>query len=204
MLGLDKKQEIIEAAFELFSIKGDHLSVSELARAVGIKTPSLYSHFESKDQIMEIMIRQEIQRYYECLEQEILVAEKLSCKEAMQRLFDFAMEYFGENKRLRVWRTMPLISNEEHKSIFRELIEDQDKLYIQRMRKCFQKGLDNGEICADASESALHLYFTMIQGVLDIMLLRPIHPNINGFASKVFEAYWNGICAVHPEQKGAQ
>ena len=201
---MDKKQEIIEAAFELFSIKGDHLSVAELARAVGIKTPSLYSHFESKDQIMEIMIRQEIQRYYERLEQEILLAEKLSCKEAMQRLFDFAMEYFGENKRLRVWRTVPLISNEQHKIIFRELIGNQDNRYIQRMKRCFRKGLDNGEIRADISESALNLYFTMIQGVLDIMLLRPIKPNKNGFASKVFEAYWKGICAVPLDQRGAQ
>ena len=204
MLRLDKKQEIIEAAFELFSVKGDHLSVAELARAVGIKTPSLYRHFEGKDQIMEIMIRQEIQRYYECLEQEILLAEKLSCKEAMQRLFDFAMEYFGENKRLRFWRTMPLISNEEHKSIFRDLIVDQDNQYMQRIKRCFQKGIDNGEISADVSESALNLYFTMIQGVLDMMLLHPKKPNKNGFASKMFEAYWKGISAVSTERKGGQ
>ncbi len=201
---MDKKQEIIEAAFELFSAKGDHLSVAELACAVGIKTPSLYSHFESKDQILEIMIRREIQRYYERLEQEILLAEKLSCKEAMQRLFNFAMAYFGENKRLRVWRTMPLISNEQHKNIFRGLIEDQDNPYKQRMKRCFQKGIDNGEIRADVSESALNLYFTMIQGVLDIMLLRQIKPNKNGFASEVFEVYWNGICGVHPEHEGVQ
>ena len=97
-----------------------------------------------------------------------------------------------------------MISNEQHKSIFRELIEDQDNQYMQRIKRCFQKGLDNGEIRADISESALNLYFTMIQGALDIMLLRPIKPNKNGFALKVFGAYWNGICAVHPEQKGTQ
>jgi AcrR family transcriptional regulator len=199
---LDKKQEIIDAAFELFSIKGDHLSVAELARAVGIKTPSLYSHFESKDQIMEVMIRREIHRYYECLEQEIIMVENRSCKQAMQRIFDFAMEYFGESKQLRFWRTMPLIANEQNKSIFRQLIERQENLYIQRMKRCFQRGLENGEIRPDVSESALDLYFTMIQGVLDIMPLRSIKPNQNGFAANVFESYWKGICAEPSAQKG--
>ena len=46
---MDKKQEILMAAFDIFCEKGYHLSVAELAGAVKIKTPSLYSHFASKD-----------------------------------------------------------------------------------------------------------------------------------------------------------
>ena len=44
----------------------------------------------------------------------------------------------------------------------------------------------------------------MIQGVLDMMLLHPKKPNKNGFASKMFEAYWKGISAVSTERKGGQ
>ena len=68
-MGIDKKQEILDAAFEIFSEKGYHLSLSELAGAEKIKTPSLYSHFASKDEIIELVVRDEIQIYYRCEEE---------------------------------------------------------------------------------------------------------------------------------------
>jgi len=199
---LDKKQEILEAAFDLFCAKGYHLSVSELASAVGIKTPSLYSHYTSKDQILELMIRQEIQRYYACLKQTMLHAENLNCKQTMKSLVDFVLEYFSEYKRLRFWRTIPLIPNEYLRNVFSELIADQDSIYTEKMRQCFQRGIENGEIRPNVSESALYLYLSMIQGVMDGMLLYPRNPSENSFAQKVFEAYWDGIGATHPGRKG--
>ena len=45
----DTKQKIIEKALELFSVHGyDAVSVGDIAKAVGIKAPSLYNHFQSK------------------------------------------------------------------------------------------------------------------------------------------------------------
>lgn len=61
---MDKKQEILMAAFDIFCKKGYWLTVAELAGAVKIKTPSLYSHFASKDEIIELVVRDEIERYY--------------------------------------------------------------------------------------------------------------------------------------------
>ena len=44
----DTKQRILEKSLELFSTKGyDSVSVGEIAKAVGIKAPSLYNHFPS-------------------------------------------------------------------------------------------------------------------------------------------------------------
>ena len=40
------KQEILEAALELFSVQGvEATSISQIASAVGIRKASLYSHF---------------------------------------------------------------------------------------------------------------------------------------------------------------
>ena len=80
---MDKKQEILMAAFDIFCEKGYHLSVAELAGAVKIKTPSLYSHFASKDEIIELVVRDEIERYYAYLHKWMLKIEGLYCKEAM-------------------------------------------------------------------------------------------------------------------------
>ena len=51
------KQKIIETALTLFSERGyDAVSVGEIAEAVGIKAPSLYNHFPSKQAIFDAIV----------------------------------------------------------------------------------------------------------------------------------------------------
>ena len=51
------KQKIIETALALFSERGcDAVSVGEIAAAVGIKAPSLYNHFPSKQSIFDAIV----------------------------------------------------------------------------------------------------------------------------------------------------
>lgn len=51
------KQKIIETALALFSDRGyDAVSVGEIAAAVGIKAPSLYNHFPSKQSIFDAIV----------------------------------------------------------------------------------------------------------------------------------------------------
>ena len=53
----DTKQRILEKSLELFSAKGyDAVSVGEIAKAVGIKAPSLYNHFPSKQAIFDAIL----------------------------------------------------------------------------------------------------------------------------------------------------
>ncbi|NLC44219.1 MAG: TetR/AcrR family transcriptional regulator, partial [Clostridiales bacterium] len=133
---MDKKHEILKAAFDIFCEKGYHLSVSELAGAVSIKTPSLYSHFASKDEIIELVIRDEIQRYYSCLTAKMLEVSSLSCKEAMKSLYGYVIDYFSKDKRLRFWRAVPFIQNQQLKSISTQLIVDNDRNFKQQMEQC--------------------------------------------------------------------
>lgn len=58
------KQEILEAALELFSVQGyEATSISQLAEAVGIRKASLYSHFENKQAILDALIRTTLEQY---------------------------------------------------------------------------------------------------------------------------------------------
>ena len=53
----DTKQRILEAALDLFSDRGyETVSVEQLAARVGIKAPSLYKHFPSKQSILDSLI----------------------------------------------------------------------------------------------------------------------------------------------------
>lgn len=58
------KQEILEAALELFSVQGfEATSISQIAGAVGIRKASLYSHFESKQAILDELVKEVLKQY---------------------------------------------------------------------------------------------------------------------------------------------
>ena len=60
------KQEILEAALDLFSIQGfEATSVSQIADAVGIRKASLYSHFENKQAILDALVQEVLKQYGE-------------------------------------------------------------------------------------------------------------------------------------------
>ena len=59
-----KKQEILEAALNLFSIQGyEATSISQIADAVGIKKASMYSHFSGKQEILDTMLQSGFEEY---------------------------------------------------------------------------------------------------------------------------------------------
>lgn len=56
---MDTKSRILDEALTLFSEKGyANVFVSEIAERVGIKAPSLYKHFESKQAIFDALIQE--------------------------------------------------------------------------------------------------------------------------------------------------
>ena len=51
------KQRILDAALELFSTQGfEATSIAQIADAVGVRKASLYSHFDSKQDILDRLI----------------------------------------------------------------------------------------------------------------------------------------------------
>ena len=60
----NKKQEILEASLELFSVQGfEATSISQIANAVGIRKASLYSHFENKQAILDALVKEVLEQY---------------------------------------------------------------------------------------------------------------------------------------------
>lgn len=58
------KQEILNVSLELFSVRGfEATSISQIANAVGIRKASLYSHFESKQAILDALVEGVLEQY---------------------------------------------------------------------------------------------------------------------------------------------
>ena len=62
----NKKQEILEASLDLFSVQGfEATSISQIVNAVGIRKASLYSHFENKQAILDAIVKDVLDQYAE-------------------------------------------------------------------------------------------------------------------------------------------
>lgn len=74
--------DIIDAAIELFNQNGYHAtSMRDIARAIDIKKPSLYHHFESKEAILRTILEAGMNQLLE--ELEAIVASSGGCEEKL-------------------------------------------------------------------------------------------------------------------------
>lgn len=193
---MDKKKEILNVAYLLFSEKGYSLSMSEIAQTVHIKTPSIYSHFKSKDQIIELIIKTEIEDCFNTIHNKALQLQDKACKDKLKSILFYVIEYYGENNRIRFWRHISLLQNQKFRKMSKTLIQDCNHCFAEHIKICFDKGIRNKEIKETVSEGQIYLYFAIIQGILNASIF--VHENIKdieSYATSVWEAYWDGIKA---------
>ncbi len=61
---VNTKEQILEVALDLFSVNGyEATSISQIADAVGIRKASLYSHFASKQDILDTLVEELTEEY---------------------------------------------------------------------------------------------------------------------------------------------
>lgn len=174
----DTKAKILEKALELFSENGyDAVSVDQIAKAVGIKAPSLYNHFPGKraifDAIVEKTARQyedytdEINIHVQALSQDLGLFSKISeehLAEKMRQIFDFSLH----NRDIRQFRRMMTI--EQFRSP--ELSALYSERYVDRMiayhAGIFRYLAQNGELCAEDPEQLALMYVAPVLTLLGI------------------------------------
>lgn len=174
----DTKATILEKALELFSENGyDAVSVDQIAKAVGIKAPSLYNHFPGKraifDAIVEKTARQyedytdEINIHVQALSKDLGLFSEISeehLAEKMRQIFDFSLH----NRAIRQFRRMMTI--EQFRSP--ELSALYSERYVDRMiayhAGIFRYLAQNGELCAEDPEQLALMYVSPVLTLLGI------------------------------------
>ena len=190
----NRKEKIKKAAYKLFAKKGYNTSLDDIAKKVGIKTPSLYAHFSSKEELFYYVIKEEIESYFFGLEKQFDMLAGQSAHDQISGIFFSVINYFKENNRARFWRSIPLIKEENLRNKIRQLIQQNDTLYTKKMLEIFKNGVKYEELRATVSESSVFLWLAMVQGILDGMLLYEDNAfDMQAYAEKTWGAFWDGI-----------
>ncbi|NLJ41766.1 MAG: TetR/AcrR family transcriptional regulator, partial [Clostridiales bacterium] len=163
------REKIIYEALSLFSINGyDAVTIREIASAVGIKESSIYNHFESKRNILEVIISETLKRYDSILgDLRVPQPEDVNVSEFYDNLTDEAfleictsifLFYLNDDyiSKLRRLLTIEQYGNKEIGQIFREVFIDR---VLETQRQVLQQFIDSGRfIDGDAYTMALHFY----------------------------------------------
>jgi AcrR family transcriptional regulator len=189
---MDRKEEILEIAFRLFAEKGYQVSMSDIAEKVGIKTPSLYSHFKNKDEIIFLMIEKLVGELFDLMRRTLEASKDSGCGEALKNVF-FTSIKFNDYDRLRVYRRLPFIEKEDLRNRCIGIMREKETDFIQSLIQVIQTGIQNGEILEVADNGIIMLFMSMLQGNLDGKLLYKGFTNVDEFVEKSWACFWNGI-----------
>jgi TetR/AcrR family transcriptional regulator, cholesterol catabolism regulator len=137
--------EIVAAAAKVFRTKGYHAAtVRDIAEEVGILKGSLYHHFESKEALLYLVVKEPIAQLYRTMGE--IAAADGSAKEKLRRAILAHLEAFDRHyPHLFVY----LRERESVKRRFREMIGFSPKEYERLWQQILREGVESGEFRAD-------------------------------------------------------
>lgn len=137
--------EIVSAAAKVFRTKGYHAAtVRDIADEVGILKGSLYHHFESKEALLYLVVKEPIAQMFQTMA-EIAEAEA-TATEKLRRAIAAHLEAFDRHyPHLFVY----LRERESVKRRFREMIGYSPKEYERHWQQILKQGIEAGEFRAD-------------------------------------------------------
>lgn len=179
----DTKQKIIDKALELFAAHGyDAVSVGEIAKAVGIKAPSLYNHYPSKQAIFDAIVESTAKQYeadtgkinihVQNVAQDISIFTGITVDalfEKVRQIFVYSLH----NETIRNFRRMMTI--EQFRSP--ELASLYSKRYVERMidyhAGIFRALIAVGEIPAGDPDTLAMMYVAPVMALIGVCDRQP-------------------------------
>lgn len=141
-------------------------TLKDIAQKVGIKTPSIYSHFDSKEQLYNEILKDLRTNEREKLMKLVISLRKKTIEEVFKELF----YYYTDSKNILFWQISlkELLlhpPNEIQKKIREDFQEFENEISIQ-LSEFFQIGKAEGWIKREDKDEMISLFFTLIDGLL--------------------------------------
>ncbi|WP_372868805.1 TetR/AcrR family transcriptional regulator [Planomicrobium okeanokoites] len=141
---MDKKQELMNAAVHLFSIKGFHqTSVQEIAYAVDISKGAFYKHYDSKESLLVSILKRYQAETLQGLER-LEIEEDLSPKNAFAKKLAYELESILADRDffIMVFKDMPTDGNEQLTSLMQEMRSSSSKFHKKMLLDAFGQRIE--------------------------------------------------------------
>ncbi|MGV3488975.1 MAG: TetR/AcrR family transcriptional regulator [Tuberibacillus sp.] len=190
--------EIKKTALSLFAKKGyEGTALSEIADGVGIKKPSLYAHFNGKEDLFITVFEEVLDEYIHSIHMGLKELDsRIKAEEKLRRILFSHCRYYKHHKEQAalIKRAMLFPPSELADALSSKFLASEAAMN-QLLKEIFEEGIKNGEIQEDSIADLLATYNCLIDG----FFVQIFYNNEQDFEKKIMSAwriYWKGISAT--------
>ncbi|MFO0692106.1 MAG: TetR/AcrR family transcriptional regulator [Polyangiales bacterium] len=164
-------ERILDAAEVRFARSGyDATSLGDIADDVGIRTPSLYKHFESKRDLYVAVVERLLSPYFELLDRLLTVPE--DAEQAEKNLFAVTRFYLETPNLARVVQHAALAGGEELELLV-------ERWYLPLFRRATQL-TETAPLLAGEAKKALSVVIAFHSMMSGYVTMAPLHARLMG------------------------
>jgi len=190
------KERMKEVALRLFASKGyEQTSLSMITSKVGIKTPSFYAFYKSKEELFLTIVEEVFAHYYEHISH---VFKSFRNESTEKKLFKILQEMYNyhlkEEEKTDFYRRFMMFSPEGLNGPFQEEFKNSDKLLSNLLSEIFQKAIENGEVRKLGLEDLVASFLCLMDGLFTQLFYYDRVPEQLEHRLKInWNIYWAGI-----------
>lgn len=140
--------------------------MSEIAKAVGIKTPSIYAHYQSKEQLfqqlIEEVIAQEREQYIELLQ----AMKQDPIEQQVYRIFDFFTDLTHLTTGQAFLKRTILVPPRHLRDQLRSDFLRHEDILTEGLRSVIRQGISVGIFKAAEEEHKIAVFYVCVDGLL--------------------------------------
>lgn len=159
-----KKKEILDKSLELFANQGYFgTSMDDIAKAVGIKKASLYSHYSGKESIFTSVFNNILEDYSSFIDDLTACIEESNYLEKLSSIFSGYVKNCKNNNKMVFWDRYYYYPPDYLKDYILTKTYEIEMFFIKKITKIIDQGIKHGYIInKNADDIALSFYYMMI------------------------------------------
>ncbi|TVY06857.1 TetR/AcrR family transcriptional regulator [Paenibacillus cremeus] len=192
-------RKIKQAALQLFARSGyDGVPLSEIAKAVGIKTPSLYAHFKSKDDLFLSVFEDVLHEHNERMTE---LLERLREKPVESRLYtilrDTSQTYLLSEEHMTFLKRTLLFPPASMQETLQTKFAASETRLTELLTGIFTEGIESGLLRRERPEDLVTSFYCLLDGTF-IQQFYYERDDWEQRLQTVWRIFWQGL--THPDQ----
>ncbi|MED0587419.1 TetR/AcrR family transcriptional regulator [Bacillus subtilis] len=189
-----KRNKIIEVALKYFTIHGyEGASLSQIAKEVGIKKQSIYTHFHGKDDLFLQALRDAKETELSLKLQYLNKMNLQDPKRALYEYLQFVIDLFQEKEQLKFWLRMNFyppahLANTIEKEVI-DLVE-KERTILERI---FQELIDADEISVKTVKTPYFAFLGVVDSIMMELVYRKDDKRLKDKLEASWTVFWKGI-----------
>lgn len=186
---METRDQILRLAYKEFAKYGFKFSVKNITEELGITKQAIYYYYSNKEQLLNEVIKSEIDLYFKSKIIEFDKNSDLTSIEQLENIFkSIAMNMLDEEK-LSFWRWILVVDSEHLDAEIEQRIQEYKRMFNERLIKVFNDALKEERINIMEVEAHIQLFVSLFQGTVDGMLVFHKRGEGKEYINRVWKSY---------------